>query len=140
MLLQQGIYRCQLTVRCFCESREQLARLFSEVDLAIMPSRTEGFGLAALEALSAGLPLLVSGNTGLREALKDVLYGSSCVVKSEDPKDWANAIKAVRQKDREMRRKETEIVRDFYALKYSWKKECGKLVERMSNITQTTIE
>ena len=135
LLLQQGIDRRQLTVRCFCESREQLAWLFCEVDLAIMPSRSEGFGLAALEALSAGLPVLVSGNSGLGEALKDVLYGSICVVDSEDPKDWASAIKAVRQKDREMRLKETEIVRDNYALKYSWKKECDKLVERMSNIT-----
>ena len=135
LLLQQGIDCSQLIVRCFNENREQLAQLFCEVDLAIMPSRTEGFGLAALEALSAGLPVLVSGNSGLGEALKDVLYGSICVVDSEDPKDWANAIKAVRQKDREMRLKETEIVRDNYALKYSWKKECDKLVERMSNIT-----
>ena len=51
LLLQQGIDRSQLTVRCFNESREQLARLFCEVDLVIMPSRTEGFGLAVLEAL-----------------------------------------------------------------------------------------
>ena len=51
LLLQQGIDRSQLTVRCFNESREKLARLFCEVDLVIMPSRTEGFGLAVLEAL-----------------------------------------------------------------------------------------
>ena len=135
LLLQEGIDRSQLTVRCLSESREQLARLFCEVDLAIMPSRSEGFGLAALEALSACLPVLVSGNSGLGEALKDVPHGSSCVVESEDPKDWANAIKAVRRKDREMRLKESEIVRVYYALKYSWKKECDKLVEKMSNIT-----
>ena len=135
LLLKQGIDRSQLTVRCFNENREQLARLFCEVDLAIMPSRTEGFGLAALEALSAGLPVLVSGNSGLGEALKDVLYGSSCVVESDDPKDWAKAIKAVRQKDRKMRLDEIKIVRKNYALKYNWEKECDKLVERMSNIT-----
>ena len=135
LLLKQGIDRCQLTVRCFCESREQLARLFSEVDLAIMPSRTEGFGVAALEALSAGLPVLVSVKTGLREALKNVLYGSSCVVESDDPKVWARAIKAVRQKDRKTRLDEIQIVRNSYALTYNWEKECDKLVERMSNIT-----
>ena len=134
LLLQQGIDRRQLTVRCFLESREQLTRLFSEVDLAIMPSRAEGFGLAALEALSAGLPVLVSGNTGLREALKNVLHGSSCVVESDDPKVWAKAIKAVRQKDRKMRLGEIKIVRKSYALKYNWEKECDKLVERMLNI------
>ena len=135
LLLQQGIDRSQLTVRCFCESRERLAPLFCEVDLAIMPSRSEEFGLAALEALSAGLPVLVSGNSGLGEALKGVVYGSSCVVESEDPKDWANAIKAVRKKDREMRLKESGTLRQFYTLQYSWEKECDKLVERMLNIS-----
>ncbi|KAL9950418.1 hypothetical protein ACROYT_G042909 [Oculina patagonica] len=97
-LLQHGIARNQLIVRSFKESREVLARLFCEVDLAIMTSRTEGFGLTALEALSAGLPVLVSGNSGLGEALKKVLNGSNCVVDSEDPKDWAKAISLVRQK------------------------------------------
>ena len=134
-LLQQGIDRRQLTVRCFCESREKLARLFCEVDLAIMPSRSEGFGLATLEALSAGLPVLVSGNSGLGEALKKVPYGFSFIVESEDPRDWARAIKAVRDKDRKMRLKEIEKTREAYAGEYSWKEQCDKLVERMSNIT-----
>ena len=136
LLLKYGIDRSQLRVRRFNESREQLAQLFCEVDLAVMPSRTEGFGLAALEALSAGLPVLVSGNSGLGEALKDVQCGSSCVVESDDPNVWAKAIKAVRQKDRKMRLNEIQIVRNSYALKYNWGKECNKLVERMSNITR----
>ena len=135
LLLQQGIDRRQLSVRCSLESRNQLAQLFSEADLAVVPSRTEGFGLAALEALSAGLPVLVSGNSGLAEALKNVPNGSSCVVENDDYKNWANAIKAVRQKAREVRLNEVKIVRGNYALKYSWEKECDKLVERMSNIS-----
>ena len=135
LLLQQGIDRRQLTVRCFCESREKLARLFCEVDLAIMPSQTEGFGLATLEALSAGLPVLVSGNSGLGEALKKVPYGFSFVVESEDPRDWAREIKAVRHRDRKMRLKEVEKTREAYAGEYSWEEQCDKLVERMSNIT-----
>ena len=135
LLLQQGIDCSQLTVRCFNENREQLARLFCEVDLAIMPSRTEGFGLAALEALSAGLPVLVSGNSGFGEALKKVPFGSSCVIESEDPKEWANVVKAVRQKDREMRLGESKVVCRAYAEKYSWEEQCDKLIERMKIIT-----
>ena len=137
MLLQQGIDRSQLRVRCFNESREKLAELFCEVDLAVMPSRTEGFSLAALEALSAGLPVLVSGNSGFGEALRKVPHGSSCVVESEDPKDWANAIKAVRQKGREMRLGESEVVHGAYSKKYSWKKQCDKLIERMIEMSIT---
>ncbi|CAH3157699.1 unnamed protein product, partial [Porites evermanni] len=134
-LVEQGIGPSQLKVRRFNESREKLADLFCEVDLAVMASGTEGFGLAALEALSAGLPVLVSGNTGLAEALKKVPHGSSCVVESEDPKDWSNAIRAVCQKDREMRLGEFDFVRGAYARKYSWKEQCDKLVERMKIIT-----
>ena len=134
-LVEQGIGPSQLKVRRFKESRETLADLFCEVDLAVMPSRTEGFGLAALEALSAGLPVLVSGNTGLAEALKKVPHGSSCVVESEDPKDWANGIRAVRHKDREVRLGEFDVVRGAYAKKYSWKEQCDKLVERMKIIS-----
>ena len=133
--MEQGIDASQLKVRRFNESREKLAGLFCEVDLAIMPSRTEGFGLAALEALSAGLPVLVSGNSGLAEALKKVPHGSSCVVTSDDPKDWASAIRAVRHKDREMRLGEFDFVRGAYAKKYSWKEQCDKLVERMKVIS-----
>ena len=135
-LLKQGIDRSQLTVRCFNESREQLARLFCEVDLAIMPSRTEGFGLAALEALSAGLPVLVSGNSGLGEALQEVLIGSNCVVESKDPKDWANAIKAVRKKKRKLRLREAKLLQGEYAEMYSWQDHCNRLVERMLALSQ----
>ena len=135
-LVEQGIDPSQLRVRCFNESRKKLADLFCEVDLAIMPSRTEGFGLAALEALSAGLPVLVSGNSGFGEALKKVPFASSCVIESENPKEWADAIKAVRHKDREMRLEESNIVRGEYAKKFSWKEQCDKLVERMRNIIQ----
>ena len=136
LLLDYGIDRSQLTVQCFNGSREQLAQLFCEVDLAIMPSRTEGFGLAALEALSAGLPVLVSGNSGLGQALKKVQYGSSCVVDSEDPKDWASAIKVVRHKDREIRLFESKILRETYAKMYNWKGQCNRLIETMLNITR----
>ncbi|CAH3180567.1 unnamed protein product, partial [Porites evermanni] len=121
-LVEQGIGPSQLKVRRFNESREKLADLFCEVDLAIMPSRTEGFGLAALEALSAGLPVLVSGNSGLAGALKKVPHGSSCVVTSDDPQEWASTIRSVRDKDREIRLGEFEFVRGAYAKKYSSRK------------------
>ena len=136
LLLQQGIDHSQLRVRCSNESREQLARLFCEADLAIMPSRTEGFGLTALEALSAGLPVLVSGNSGLGEALKKVPYGSSCVVESENPKDWAKTINAVRQKDRQVRLEECKILSESYSRKYNWQDHCNTLVGIMLNISR----
>ena len=133
-LLQGGISRNQLIVRSFDDSREVLADLFCEVDLAIMPSRTEGFGTTALEALSAGLPVLVSGNSGLGEALKKVPLGSQSVVDSEDPKDWAKEIKRVRQKERDVRLSESSLLRENYLKKYSWEEPCKSLVIKMRNL------
>ena len=79
-----------------------------------MPSRTEGFGLTALEALSAGLPILVSGNSGFGDALRSVPSGKSFVVDSEEPKVWAEAISVVRKKKRPERLKEIERLRTSY--------------------------
>ena len=133
-LLRHGIDRNQLNVRSFSDSRELLANLFCEVDLAIMPSKTEGFGVSALEALSASLPVLVTGNSGLGEALKEVPLGSQCVVDSEDPEDWAKKIKEVRQKKREVRLSESRLLRENYQEKYSWEKPIRCLVERMYSL------
>ena len=132
-LLHHGISHNQLVVRSFDDSRKVLADLFCEVDLAIMPSRTEGFGTTALEALSAGLPVLVSGNSGLGEALKEVPFGLQSVVDSEDPKDWAKEIKHVRQKKREVRLSESRFLREKYLEKYSWEEPCKSLVIKMKN-------
>ena len=135
LLLKEGIAPSQLIVRSSKE-REQLAVQFCEADLTIMPSRSEGFGLAALEALSAGLPVLVSGNSGIGDALKKLPFGLSCVVNSEDPSEWAKAIRAIHDKKRKLRLREAVKVREGYAEEYHWEVECGRLVERMLNFIQ----
>ncbi|XP_044166049.1 uncharacterized protein LOC114972567 isoform X4 [Acropora millepora] len=132
--LDEGISPNQLIVRS-AKDREQLAKQFCQADLVIMPSRTEGFGLAALEALSAGLPVLVSDNSGIGKALKEVPYGSNCVVNLEfndtDPMKWAEAIKAVCRKERKVRLKEAILLRQSYIATYQWEEQCSTLVEKM---------
>lgn len=117
--------------RSFCESRQKLAETFQEADLVIMPSRSEGFGLTALEALSAGLPILIGWNTGLAEALKKVPGGTSCIVKTDDPSDWARAIREARHKEREVRLEEARRLREDYGKWYPWEAQCEKLEEEM---------
>ena len=133
-LLKSGIDKSQLTVRKFVKSKKRLKELLCEVDLCIMPSRTEGFGLTALEALSAGLPILVSGNSGFGEALCTVPSGKSFVVESEDPEEWAKAIAGVRQKERSDRLQDIQQLRSSYEEKFSWEKQCDSLVEKMWDI------
>ena len=133
-LLQSGIGCNQLSVCSLDEDRETLAKLFSMVDIAILPSKTEGFGLSALQAISAGLPVLVSGNSGIAEALRKVPNGSQCIVDSEDPADWARAIKAVRDKKRKVRLAEAKILRENYLQQFSWEEPCNFLVKKMYSL------
>ena len=129
-----GVLARNLRVRGFVQSREKMKGLFHEVDLVLMPSRTEGFGLTGLEALSAGLPVLVSSNSGFGEALSKVSFGSSFVIDSEDPNVWAAAIKRVWEKDRQKRLEEVETLRTCYEKKYSWTKQSRNLLEKMISL------
>ena len=129
-LLQRGIVEAQLTVRKFIQSRDRVKDLLCEADLAIMPSKSEGFGLVALEALSAGLPILVGSRSGFAKALENVPYGDTCIVNSDDPAEWAKAIEAVRIKHG-MRLREIKALRASYGEMYSWKEQCEALVNRM---------
>ena len=131
ILLQTGISKNQLIVRSFVQNKERLKQLFCEVDVAIMPSRAEGFGLTALEAMSAGLPILVGGNSGFGETLRGLTEGKSVVIDSDNPKEWAKAIDAIRQKPRIRRLEEIRRLREVYEEKFSWKRQCRLLVEKM---------
>ena len=129
-LLQRGIAEAQLTVRKFIQSRDRLKDLLCEADLTIMPSKSEGFGLVALEALSAGLPILVGSRSGFAKALENVPSGFSCIVNSDDPAEWAKAIEAVRT-SHGMRLQDIKSLRASYEEMYSGKEQCEALVNRM---------
>ena len=97
----------------------------------LLPSRAEGFGLTGLETLSAGLPLLVSKNSGFGEALSEVPFGSSYVVDSEDPQVWAAAIENLWKKDRQVRLEEAKALRIRYEEKHSWTEQTRNLLDKM---------
>ena len=129
---KRGLNPDQLIVRSFLDHREDLAKILCATDLCIVPSRTEGFGLTALEALSAGLPLLVSKNSGFGEALQKIRpLESSLVIHSRDPDQWAEGIRRVRRKGSERAIQECLELRNCYALKYNWEKQCNDLVQTM---------
>ena len=126
-----GVSRSQLIVKSFYEERRKLAQLFLEADLVLMPSGTEAFGLTALEALSAGVPILITHNSGLAEALKEVTSGHGCIVHQEA--DWAEKIKRVR-KNLKTGLDEASMLRDKYKEKYSWWDQCAAFVEKLRTL------
>ena len=54
---------------------EEACRLYGVMDIAVVPSKFEGFGLSAAEAMAAGLPVVASDVDGLREVIDDGVSG-----------------------------------------------------------------
>ena len=62
--------------------------LFAGARAIVLPSWDEGFGLPALEAMAAGIPVVVSD----RGALPEVVGGAGVTADPADPQAWAAAI------------------------------------------------
>ena len=97
--------------------------LFSEVDMVIMPSKSEGFGLVALEALSAGLPILVGSNSGFAKAIETIPFGNCFIVVSEEIENVCVRHKVIL--------KEIKLLKEQYSKEYCWKRQCEELVDRL---------
>jgi len=71
----------------------EVADLFSLADVVVVPSRTESFGLVALEALAAGTPVVTGTVGGLRDIVEDGVSGY--LVAERTPAAFAAGIAAV---------------------------------------------
>ena len=121
----------QFTVQQFKKSTDDLKELVCKVQLAILPSRTEGFGTSVLSALSADVPVLVSENTGLGMALKKLHRGAEYVIDSKEPLIWAEKIKEVRKKGASICFLDAQTLRKEYMETYNKQKQCHTLVQKM---------
>jgi glycosyltransferase involved in cell wall biosynthesis len=80
---------CHDCVR-FLGHLERPRELLWALDLYAMPSISEGLGVAALEAMACGLPVVASAVGGLRECLEDGVSG--VLVPANDPEQLAGAL------------------------------------------------
>src|SRR4029077_11803923 len=71
--------------------RAALIDLHAKCSLVAVPSRYEGFGYAAAQALCAGVPAVVSDQSSLPE----IAGGDAPVIPADDPSAWASAIGAI---------------------------------------------
>ena len=132
---ETSIARNQLTIRGY-RSRVEMRKMFREADLIVMPSRSEGFGLVALEAISAGVPVLVSSESGMAKALKEVEGGMTVVVDSDEPGDWARKIEELFEVKPEERHARAMHLREKYGEIYSWAKECKRFEQMIHGLIQ----
>ena len=72
------------------QSHSDLARYYRAVDVCLVPSHSESFGLVALEAAACGTPVVAAAVGGLVSLVDDGVTGF--LVDSRDPVDFADPI------------------------------------------------
>jgi len=82
-------------------SRENLSKFFQQIDVLVLPSRQDGFGLVLLEALASGVPVIASDRTGGPD-IRDAIKASGCVtiVGVETDEELRDALVQVRESAR----------------------------------------
>jgi alpha-1,3-rhamnosyl/mannosyltransferase len=89
--LRAEIVRLRLSDRVVRTGRipaDDLEALFSSATAVTFPSRYEGFGLPALEAMSRGVPVIASSSTALPEVVGD----AGLLVDPDDIDGWSEAM------------------------------------------------
>lgn len=79
-------------------TREELRNLLWESDLFVLPSRSEALGVAALEALTAGVPILTSTRGGLYEIHERLSTPDEWRLKSLLPRELSQKINTILNK------------------------------------------
>lgn len=91
----------------FLGSVDDIPEFLNTIDICVVPSRSEGFGLALVEALSMGVPCVASNIEGPKEIIGN--EGIGMMFEPENSEDLANVV--------------VEIINDFPKVKDKvWKK------------------
>lgn len=95
---------------------------YLSADVFVMPSRWEPFGIAALEAMVAGNPVVGTAVGGIRETVLDILehgeYATGRIVPPEDERELARAIVcmlAIAKTDELFQKGRTKEARNYIA-------------------------
>lgn len=123
-----------------CLNNDELLRAYQSADVYVMVSRHskdgdfEGYGISVLEAALCGVPAVVSGNSGLEEAVIDGHTGF--VVPPEDPDATAEAIlRFIRDPD--LRNMMAENARRRAITECTWEVRGHRYREILESLVQT---
>jgi glycosyltransferase involved in cell wall biosynthesis len=111
-------------------SHAKLVELLSFMDCLVLPSRLESFGMVVVEALAAGVPVIVSDHVGAAEAVREGING--WIIPADDSEALYQRMLACCEnidKVRTMRATCTESSRD-----YDWSHYSRRAVEIFSRL------
>ena len=105
------------------QPHHMLSTFYRAADVVVVPSRSESFGLVALEAAACGIPVVAAAVGGLRTLVDDGVTG--VLVESRDPSDFARCIdELLEDLDLAVR---MGVVAAEQANRYAWSSTAGRL-------------
>jgi D-inositol-3-phosphate glycosyltransferase len=107
------------------QPHDQLADFYRAADTLVMPSRSESFGLVAVEAQACGLPVVAARVGGLASTVADTRSG--LLVDGHEPASFAAAITAILDHP-DFRETLSAGAVDF-ARQFSWEAAANRMLE-----------
>jgi len=112
---------------CGKVSELELSELYAHAHSLVMPSFYEGFGLPVIEALSQGVPVVVSRESAMSEAA-----GQAGI--SVDPESWQSLFEALMQiSTDEALYRQLEALTLEQCLRYDWGKSAAQLYGHLTS-------
>lgn len=116
------------------QPHHMLSTWYRAADVVVVPSRSESFGLVALEAAACGVPVVASAVGGLRTLVDDGVTG--LLVEDRDPAAWARAIDRLLDKPEKAAWMGAAAAAD--ARRYSWSTTAGRLRRLYADLAART--
>ena len=104
--------------------------LLRDADVFVLPSYDENFGLAVIEAMAVGAPVVISNNVGIHH--KVTQYGAGLVTSCESD-EIAHALSTLLDNE-SLRRKMGKNGRRLVGDKFTWEKVAPRLIEHYETI------
>jgi D-inositol-3-phosphate glycosyltransferase len=105
------------------QPQPRLAQFYAAADAVLVPSRSESFGLVALEAQACGTPVVAAAVGGLRYSVVDGATGY--LVEGHDPADHAERLLAIVGDPALAAEMSRESVR--HSMRFSWDATAGEI-------------
>ncbi len=112
---------------------DDLVNLYRRAALVVVPSRYEGFGLPAVEAMACGTPVVATSSGALPEVIR--VGSGGLLVPRDDPDALAEAVATLLERP-QLRREMGTRARPLIEATFSW----PRVAERTARIYQEVVE